>query len=211
MAVKIWFTDIESMDAKTIALIQKRFCTVTETQPINYRRPIDRLRHQTGIIMAAELLGYPEIPPLTVVRGKYGKPYFEEFPGFHFNISHSGKYIVCAADEQPVGADIQESIELPQKSWHLFMTHHETLKCSCSKQALRIWSAKEAVSKCAGSGLMTLLPLIGNLPSFEEKGIVEYNNARFTLWQKQFDHDYVLSAAFVTSNDPIVEQFSFTD
>jgi len=158
MAVRIWFADTERMDAAAAALICERFCRINETQPIRYRQPADRLQHQAGLVMAAELLGIPEALPLTVSRGAFGKPYFKEHPAFHFNISHSGRFFVCAVDELPVGADIQEPTCLPPESWHLFMTDDEIRYCSSPEQALRLWSAKEAVSKCTGAGFLRTVP-----------------------------------------------------
>ena len=39
--------------------------------------------------------------------GEHGKPFFTLRPKVHYNISHSGKYIVCILTGQEVGIDIQ--------------------------------------------------------------------------------------------------------
>lgn len=39
--------------------------------------------------------------------GEHGKPFFTLRPKLHYNISHSGKYIVCILAGQEVGIDIQ--------------------------------------------------------------------------------------------------------
>lgn len=44
--------------------------------------------------------------------GEYGKPFFTLRPSIHYNISHSGKYVVCMLAEQAVGIDIQIHKEL---------------------------------------------------------------------------------------------------
>lgn len=36
-----------------------------------------------------------------------GKPYLRDYPNAHFNISHSGQYVVCAVADRPVGIDVQ--------------------------------------------------------------------------------------------------------
>ncbi len=209
MAVRIWFADTERMDAAAAALICERFCRINETQPIRYRQPADRLQHQAGLVMAAELLGIPEALPLTVSRGAFGKPYFKEHPAFHFNISHSGRFVVCAVDELPVGADIQEPTCLPPESWHLFMTDDEIRYCSSPEQALRLWSAKEAVSKCTGAGFLRTVPTVGGLGSFGEMRRIQHENAELFVWQQRFAQDYILSAAFHTAEAPNVHQFDF--
>ncbi len=37
----------------------------------------------------------------------YGKPFFIYNPYIHFNISHTGNYVVCAISDEPVGIDIE--------------------------------------------------------------------------------------------------------
>ncbi|HJB15086.1 MAG TPA: 4'-phosphopantetheinyl transferase superfamily protein [Candidatus Blautia excrementipullorum] len=41
-------------------------------------------------------------------RGEHGKPFFTLQPKIHYNISHSGKYVVCIFAGEEVGIDIQE-------------------------------------------------------------------------------------------------------
>ena len=52
-----------------------------------------------------KLYGITEIPLISL--GEHGKPFFEN-SNIHFNISHSGKYTLCAIGNTPVGIDIQE-------------------------------------------------------------------------------------------------------
>jgi len=41
-------------------------------------------------------------------KNQYGKPCLEEYPDFHFNISHSRDYVLCAVDDKPIGIDVEE-------------------------------------------------------------------------------------------------------
>jgi len=45
-------------------------------------------------------------------KGEHGKPFFTLQPKIHYNISHSGKYVVCVLAGEEVGIDIQEHREL---------------------------------------------------------------------------------------------------
>lgn len=40
-------------------------------------------------------------------KNKYGKPYLKGYENFNFNISHSGKFVVCAIDDKSIGIDIE--------------------------------------------------------------------------------------------------------
>lgn len=40
-------------------------------------------------------------------KGEHGKPFFTLQPKIHYNISHSGKYVLCILAGQEVGIDIQ--------------------------------------------------------------------------------------------------------
>lgn len=41
-------------------------------------------------------------------RGEHGKPFFTLQPQIHYNISHSGQYVVCIFAGEEVGIDIQK-------------------------------------------------------------------------------------------------------
>ena len=40
-------------------------------------------------------------------EGEHGKPFFSYRPSLHYNISHSGDYVVCILADQEVGIDVQ--------------------------------------------------------------------------------------------------------
>ncbi|MCD7868145.1 MAG: 4'-phosphopantetheinyl transferase superfamily protein [Clostridiales bacterium] len=41
-------------------------------------------------------------------KGEHGKPFFTLQPWLHYNISHSGKYVVCLFADREVGIDVQQ-------------------------------------------------------------------------------------------------------
>ena len=104
-------------------------------------------------------------------RTPEGKPYFQDFPDFHYNISHSGRYVVCGVicggkDPQPIGIDIQEIPTNPEKvlkiADHFFSDEEkESLRALVrggdSSSALllfcRYWTARESYMKLTGRGL----------------------------------------------------------
>jgi 4'-phosphopantetheinyl transferase len=56
---------------------------------------------------------------LTFRTNEYGKPFLLEEPDVHFNVTHSGQWVVCAFDSVEVGIDIEEinpiSLDIAQR------------------------------------------------------------------------------------------------
>ena len=118
-------------------------------------------------------LGYKPSPEILggETRTHEGKPYFQDYPDFHYNISHSGRYVVCGVicggkDPQPIGIDIQEIPTNPEKvlkiADHFFSDEEkESLRALVrggdSSSALllfcRYWTARESYMKLTGRGL----------------------------------------------------------
>lgn len=87
-----------------------------------------------------------------------GKPYLENFPDVHFNISHSGEYVVCAVSDVPIGVDIQKIYKryTPELSARV-CSDAEIAKIEHSRQPAAeftgLWTKKEAVVKMHGIGI----------------------------------------------------------
>lgn len=60
------------------------------------------------LALMAYRAAYPAdaFPPERAVTPE-GKPYFPARPAFHYSISHSGEWVVCAVGAVPLGVDIQ--------------------------------------------------------------------------------------------------------
>ena len=42
---------------------------------------------------------------MDLIYGKHGKPYLKNYSDVYFNISHSGKYVMCAAGDMEMGVE----------------------------------------------------------------------------------------------------------
>jgi 4'-phosphopantetheinyl transferase len=96
---------------------------------------------------------------IAIKKGKYGKPYIEGCKDFNYSISHSGDYVLCAVDDQEIGADIQE-----MRKWKMTMAKRffditeyrrisDTDDDKRTNEFYRIWAAKESASKLSGRGI----------------------------------------------------------
>lgn len=94
---------------------------------------------------------------------KFGKPFFQEKRGIHFNISHSGDWVVCAFGEAELGIDIQKvkDVDLGIAEHFFHSIEYETLRqCENPEDAkehfCRLWTLKESYVKWTGVGLSGL-------------------------------------------------------
>ena len=110
-------------------------------------------------LVAEALLRYafPGKDPETLSREPGGKPYWE---GCHFNLSHSGPYVVLAVGESPVGVDVEccrESRKAGALAKRYFTPEEMAFAADSQERFLRVWTAKEARLKWDGTGLRTPL------------------------------------------------------
>ena len=88
-----------------------------------------------------------------------GKPVFPEKCGVHFNISHSGGYVVLAYGKAPLGVDIESVRRADCKVAKRFFREEEYRYVNGLEEAgqadafCKVWTGKEAVVKASGEGL----------------------------------------------------------
>lgn len=88
---------------------------------------------------------------------EYGKPYLLNYSDVHFNISHSGEYVVCCVSDKPVGVDIQKISEYNSDVAKRVCTEKELVQIENSldkaSEFTKLWTQKEAVLKMHGIGI----------------------------------------------------------
>lgn len=102
---------------------------------------------------AQELWGFRKLPEIQ--RTYSGKPYFVKYPGFRFNLSHSGGYALCLfSDEGEVGVDV-ELIRPHRAGLPEFVMSSEELAAfdGTWEDFTRIWTIKEAYVKYLGCSI----------------------------------------------------------
>ncbi len=87
-----------------------------------------------------------------------GKPYVSDADGVFFNVSHTGKYVLCAVSDVEVGADIEEidEAETVMPIADRFFTPLErdaiSLSPSPAEAFCRLWTLRESYVKMTGNG-----------------------------------------------------------
>lgn len=89
---------------------------------------------------------------------EYGKPILKEVSNIHFSISHCKEAIAVAVADRPVGIDV-ETLRMPSEALaEKVMDKGEKLRFDISDTPedffTAIWTAKEAVMKCRGTGIV---------------------------------------------------------
>ena len=90
--------------------------------------------------------------------GEFGKPYLPDGPPF--SLSHGGDLVVLAVGRQ--GTELGVDVEKNVRPWReavarrLFTQEEQNWLHGSSERFFRLWTRKEAVLKCRGSGLSRL-------------------------------------------------------
>lgn len=100
---------------------------------------------------------------IQIAIGEHGKPYVSNLPHIHFNISHSGDWVICAVYDKAVGVDIQKmkDTDFASIAKRAFTkeeqdTFNKASKEDVKTQFYKIWTAKESYIKLLGTGLKDL-------------------------------------------------------
>ncbi len=86
-----------------------------------------------------------------------GKPCVEDCP-YHFNLSHSGDYLLLAVGDTPVGADIEKITKIRPKTVEKYFSPSEQdqVKKNGTKVFFELWCNKESYIKYTGEGIKGL-------------------------------------------------------
>lgn len=98
---------------------------------------------------------------LSISKTAEGKPFLTDYPAFHFNLSHSGHWVVIAWGDRPMGVDVQMmdrnkgTEQLAQRFYHPDEQSYVFAVDSQERSArfFEIWTKKESYLKYLGTGI----------------------------------------------------------
>jgi len=122
--------------------------------------PKPKKQHAAGQYLLRQALGYDAYDQAVFGKNEHGKPYIIGHP-IHYNISHSGQYVVLVTAEMEVGVDVQEKraarMESVAKRFFAEEEWQAVSECESEEEKrdlfYRIWCRKEAYGKYLGIGL----------------------------------------------------------
>ncbi|PEK93835.1 4'-phosphopantetheinyl transferase family protein [Bacillus mycoides] len=151
------------------------------------------------------------------IYNEYGKPFVQNFSDFHFNISHSGEWVVCATANSNVGIDIERVSDIEAlKLANDFFSEEEFYDLSNMNSDEQInyffdlWTLKESHIKMIGKGLY--IPLNSFSVKKESRTLISYTNIPQNFYFRQYniDPNYKISACATRDelpNEIIIKDF----
>lgn len=89
----------------------------------------------------------------------FNKPLLKSIDHFHFNCAHSGRWVVCAIDNAPVGIDVErkKAVDFDIAKRFFSTEEYDTLmnqgESERSNHFFLLWTLKESYLKAIGKGL----------------------------------------------------------
>ena len=140
-----------------------------------YKNDIDKARSLASSYLVNQLSSEP------LLFNEMGKPYYENGP--HFNVSHSGKYIVMAVSNNPIGIDIEENVEKNVAPLIRLFNEVETKMIREHADFYYLWCAKESLIKCMGASVSK----VREIPGLPLNGIKTYKGKDYQCKTSIFD------------------------
>ena len=130
---------------------------------------------------------------------EYGKPISKNI---YFNISHShGIVVLATSSKYDVGVDIEVIRDKKDDLARFISNEEEYQYIKSDKNFFEVWTSKESLSKCVGTGIRNN---IKSIPSFPLNGRKTFNNE--TYFNKLIEKDdYVISITLKTKEDFEIE------
>lgn len=102
----------------------------------------------------------------TITSAENGKPYLSDRPQIHFNLSHTGEWVLCAVSDTPVGVDAQVLTRYRAKVAARWFSEEERqwIAQQPDERFTRLWTRKEAYAKMTGDGMVSAMRGAPQLP-----------------------------------------------
>ena len=153
--IKLAYCNVENLDLKRA---YDRVSKNRQEKIDFYRFDKDKKLSCGAYLLLKKLLSAENITQPTFQTGKYGKAYISNHENIHFNLSHSGKMVLCAISDMEVGVDIEyidPKIDLNIAKHYFYNSEYENIMNSenSADEFFRYWVLKESYMKYTGLGM----------------------------------------------------------
>ena len=153
--IRLAYCNVEDLDLKrAYPLVSKK-----RQEKIDfYRFDKDKKLSAGAYLLLKKLLSEENITKPHFKTGKYGKAYISNHENIYFNLSHSGKMVLCAISDKEVGADIEyidPAIDLNIAKNFFYNSEYESIMNGENKhdEFFKYWVLKESYMKYTGLGM----------------------------------------------------------
>lgn len=160
----VYMTNIICTDIS--GLTETQYRALYETASTQRRKRADRYRHREDalrcLVSEALLRLVLGTADFTEEKAAAGKPYIRNRPDFHYNLSHSGCWVVLASGDREVGVDVErirpetDTEAISNRFFSIPEQQYVQMDPVQSRHRFfEIWTAKESYIKYLGTGLKT--------------------------------------------------------
>lgn len=198
---------VKLMEEQQFVALHERLAQINPTHFFNmkskYKNMLAMQHHLLGRLLvkgvAISRFGYRR-NETSLAYGENSKPFFNLRSSLHFNVSHSGQWVVAAFAGKPVGIDVEKIRDVNLQIAHRFFSPMEVNFLMSAPEDQRkshffeLWTLKESYLKSIGKGLTQPLSSftiskIGNKINLGESG----KPAEVFLYHVDLEEGYVLS------------------
>ena len=144
--IKLAYCNVENLDLKkAYGLVSKN-----RREKIDfYRFENDKKLSAGAYLLLKKLLSEENITNPLFKTEKHGKAYISNHENIHFNLSHSGKVVLCAISDREVGIDIEyidPEIDLNIAKHYFYNSEYENIMKAENRveEFLKFWVLKES-------------------------------------------------------------------
>ena len=153
--IKLAYCNVENLDLKkAYGLVSKN-----RREKIDfYRFENDKKLSAGAYLLLKKLLSEENITNPLFKTEKHGKAYISNHENIHFNLSHSGKVVLCAISDREVGIDIEyidPEIDLNIAKHYFYNSEYENIMKAENRfeEFFKFWVLKESYMKYTGLGM----------------------------------------------------------
>ena len=153
--IRLAYCNVENLDLKkAYGLVSKN-----RQEKIDfYRFDKDKKLSCGAYLLLKKLLSEENINDPIFKSQKYGKAYISNYKNIHFNLSHSGKIVLCAISDKEVGVDVEyidPEIDLNIAKHYFYNSEYENIMNAQNRpeEFFKYWVLKESYMKYTGLGM----------------------------------------------------------
>ena len=176
--VKVFFVNIE-LGAKHRHFLEENISDEQKKKALSFAHEIDQIRSLLSSYLKNQL------SKESLLKKKFGKPYFSNGP--FFNISHSGHYVVMATASSEIGIDIEENKQRDMSAILRIFNEVEAKMVKEHQDFYYLWCAKESLIKCMGG----TVGAIKEVPSLPLNGLKTYKGIDYQCQSFIYDNHIV--------------------